>query len=217
MGAKGKQSIQDPIVAANRAGNAADTAFLEVVISEVPLSAFINLDPPLAVNRFKPLRLVALVDTLYDYADAEIVGKVDEIKGADDLARIRSNPHYPRMVEAINAAVERVAGATTMDKVAEMMEGRMALSVGATALNAKSARDKLKAGDEVIARRSPKKTRSSGMKNVTNLFIPPSVLESMQAHQQRMAELGMGGGRILPMEDDIDGSVINVPNGEGER
>lgn len=228
---------EDALDSAHRAGLSIDADFLHLVMAQIQVSDYLGSEEEegaegISIPLFSTLRLLCVIDQLYHLSDAEILAKL-KIKTTLEVVALRKNPHYQKMLTSVREAVKTVSSMTTMDQVAEMTEGRMAKSVASMATRPKGSRERMKALEAIVDRRSQKKSRKGEGGGGVHLHFPPSVFASIvethrvlqergggEAPEVRLA-LPAGVGHPAPQPDiedadEIDGSVVNVPLPEVE-
>lgn len=238
---------EDALESAHRAGLSIDADFLHLVMAQIQVTNYLGSDaeeeggdpiPGIPIPLFSTLRLLCVIDSLYQLPDAEILPRV-KVSTTSELASLRKNPQYPRMLADVRAATKQIAGMKSMDEVAETTESRMAMAVAAMATRTKGSRERMKALEAIVDRRSQKKSRKGeGGGGGLHLHFPPSVFAAIQeTHRvlQGRGEMGAGvatapevrlalppgtgaGAGQMPLSspiiedaDEIDGSVVNVP------
>lgn len=197
--------VQNSILSAHYLAEQADRDFLTFILSQVQLRDFAGTIP---INRFKNLRLLAILDLLYEYSDPEIIALTPDFTSTSQLSSYRDDPHYETMTEAVKGAVEKAREVRTVEDVVKAAEGRVALGLLTSA--AIPGKNQVQAMREVVDRARPKAARAASIGKQVNLVIPPSVVDSHRAYAQIVEEAvkaSRGTGDI-----EIDGSVLNVPS-----
>lgn len=209
--------LKDPLTRVRKEQRAEAAQFMSLVTKGVPYSAFLDADPPLAVNTFAALRNVGTVDQFFDFDDAAICVRLEISK--DELARYRENPHYPKIREALVTSARRLGGARTIDSLAENMEGEVAQELYAMGMLEKSPREKIKALDAFADRRSAKKTRQEQVGS--GMVLPERLLDVIKLGLEWEKHLLQERGRpaLAAGDEDvieISASRLNVPAEEDE-
>lgn len=220
---------EDALESAHRTGLSIDSDFLQLVMAQIQVSDYLGVEEEgvegISIPLFSTLRLLCVIDQLYHLSDAEIIAKL-KIRTTLEVGALRKNPHYQKMLISVREAVKTVSSMTTMDQVAEMTEGRMAKSVASMATRPKGSRERMKALEAIVDRRSQKKSRKGEGGGGVHLHFPPSVFTSILETHRVLQERGGGapevrlalppGASQMPQQfiedaDEIDGSVVNVP------
>ncbi len=105
----------------------------------------------------------------------------------EHLRRTRGHELWPEIMGKVREAAQALADCKSMDDFAEKLEPVMAQEHLRVGIFSSSARDRMKAADEVTGRRSAKKGRTQPEEK--GLFIPEGMFERMAA---MAAALGRG-------------------------
>lgn len=219
IGKRKGAELRDPLERAGRASKDEAARFLSLVAKGVKYSDFME---HVAVNVFEELRSVSLVDSFFALDDAAVCAKLRMSK--EQLQGYREHPQYEPVKEALRASAKQLGGASTVDGMAEAMERNVAHEVYGMAMLAGSDRERLKALDAFVDRRSAKKGREP--EKGSALVIPERLLElmakglEMEKHLVGPAVRQIGEGPVIDLaveqDDEISADVLNVPLQEEE-
>lgn len=175
--------------------------FLRVLVEQVSYRDFVQLDdPPLTMKLFLEIRNVAINDRFIGRTDEEVLERTGNTP--ENLAKIRSHPHFAAIAEAVYRKALELAAVVTIDKLAEMCEPQVGLEMAATALTEPKTKERLEALMQLADRRSAKKGREDEAPRAP--MFPEDVVALM-----RLAMTMQVGAGSSPLE--VQGSVLNVP------
>lgn len=168
----------------------------------------------LAFSRFEVLMNIALGDLFTDHDDK----KLAQIFGAHEkwLPENREHPQFEPIKAALRQAMADVQAKKGIDGWAELIEDAVGQEVAATALFAKSGREKGAAQDAILDRRSAKKGRGAETSGV-HIYLPAGFEMTRDRALQIEAEIRQRQQTYLPPapdEDVIDASFVRVPDDE---
>ena len=210
-----KPESSDALADAGQSSKEEIGKFLALTCRSVKYSDFLDAHPPLSVPVFQELQTVALIDQFFQLDDAGVCARLE--MELPTLQNLRGNPHYAAMKQALLDAAKRLGGANTVDGLAEVMEREVAHEAYGLGMLEGTARDKQKALDAFIDRRSAKKTRAPEAGNA--LMIPERMLELMALGLEKEKHLQprqIGAGAVIDLtaeveDDSISADVLNVP------
>lgn len=167
----------------------------------------------LSYLRFEAIVKVAMADLFAEYED----GKLVKILGVFPtwLDSIREHPQFEPVRDAVAEATRKLRDARGVDSLAELLEGDVAIEVGATALFAKSGREKQAAQDALLDRRSAKKGRGGEVASI-HLHLPEGFQTTRERALRIEAEILKERRLSLPAPEDdiIDAAFVRVPDDE---
>jgi hypothetical protein len=176
--------------------------FLRLLVEHVSYPQFVHLkDPPLTMVTFLQLRNIALNDRFIGRTDQEVLDRTGNTP--ENLKRLRSHPHMPAVMAAIEATALELAGIATIDGWAEHSERQVGAELVATALSEPKSRERLQALEQLADRRSAKKGREDDAPRAP--MFPASVERFMVYALEKMA-----AQKALPA-GETDGGTLNVP------
>lgn len=194
LGSARKKARRDSIQDDSR-----EKKFWKLVAESVPYSQFLELDPPLKVNRFLEMRTLAILDKFWDLEDSEIIEKLHI--DAKCLPSLRGNPHYPAVCAAVTEAARTFARPRSLDEWARDTEDKVAADLYLIGTGDGLARDRVAALVAFADRRSAKKTREPEAGG--QMMMPANLVQAIQ--------FVMGQGAVPQLGGEVDGSVLNVP------
>jgi len=197
LGSKKKKDAENSVQNDTR-----EKKFWKLVTESVHFSQFLDLDPPLKVNRFLEMRTLAVLDQFWELPDAEIAEKLN----ADPrhLANLRANPHYPAVCAAVAEAARNMAKPRTLDEWARDTEDQVAADLYLIGTGEGMTRDRVAALTAFADRRSAKKGREPEAGG--QMMMPPNFVTALQ--------FIMNQGAVPPVDGQVDGGVLNVPQRE---
>jgi hypothetical protein len=176
--------------------------YIRNVAALTPFEAFLGLDPPLKPGVFFQLQTMAVCDLFFDFEDSEIAKRlsVQEWK----LSNLREHAYFGKVRDALQASAMALAGAASMDKMAEVAERAVASERLGMALDPSGdSREKAKALESFIDRRSARKGREGESAKV--LLLPDGLLEMLRQAREMEDRFGRSEEKV------INASIINVP------
>lgn len=163
------------------------------------------------IDRFQAALRLCLYDqftSLPDPAKARKISTPNHSFKEADLERIRRSDEYPRLQADVLKVIDLLCDPSSVDRLAEVMEDANAMEMFRLAHFAPSMRDRQAALREFVDRRSAKKTRDVGGKE---MILPERFVEQLMAGAAAMmAIMGQAG------QSQISGSELNVPRLVGE-
>jgi hypothetical protein len=159
----------------------------------------------LTADQFYRLVRIALLDSFFSWTDEEKAGQLGI--GEADLEWGRDHPDYERMCDDARAKLRAFATGVGIDDRAAGLEDEMAIQAAMAALYSPLPKDRLAATGVFLDRRSAKKTRDEGGRE---LVIPAGFVELIEA----ATKLFEARQKALPppSEDDvIEISARRVP------
>lgn len=192
---------------------------LKLLIKMVPWSDFWEYEykgksQQLSYTKFEVLMDLAMGELFTDHDD----DKLAKIFGVPEkwIPENREHPQYEPIKAAMRAAMERTKAKKGIDGWAELIEDAAAQEVAATALFAKSGREKQGAQDALLDRRSAKKGRGAET-GAVHIYLPDGFERTRDRALQIEAQIRQGRQAFLPPapeEDVIDASFVRVPDDE---
>lgn len=186
--------------------------FFQLVLEHVRYQEFIDLKPPLSVDRFLQLRTLTILDRYYEVADEKIETRMGV--SADHLATLRAHPHYGAVLASIEAHVEKLAKPRTMDEWAEEVEDRMAGEMFLAGTSKAALRDRVPAIEAFLDRTSAKKGREAELPR-TPMF--PDDVQRIMEWSLKMGAMAATHGMQAGGGEDVDAGVLNVPRPPAKR
>jgi hypothetical protein len=175
--------------------------FLNLVVSQVPYSKVLKLDPRPNVPDFHKVRIVALNDLFLGHTPDDFYTRTGHTP--DTVYKTRRHKHYDAVCELLVKAAESLA-VDTIEEMTKVMEGSVAAEMAHSAMTEGTTRERLDALREFSARLAPKPGREKG--DGKGVLFPPELLDVIE-RGLRMTH----GLQVV----DIKGSVVNVPMLEG--
>jgi len=165
--------------------------FVTLVGRSVPYSAYAGQEPPLSVEMHRRLIGLALLDLFTEDDEdtkARNLSTGETIITTEHLRRTRDHHLWQEIMGKVREAAQALAGCKSMDDFAERLEPIMAQEHLRVGVFSSSARDRMKAADEVTGRRSAKRGRTPPEEK--GLFFPIDLFDRMVAMRER--ELARG-------------------------
>lgn len=165
----------------------------------------------LSFLRFEALVKLSMAELFAEYTDKDLAKILGILPGW--LKSSREHPQFEPIKEAVAEAARKLRDSKGVDSLAELLEGDVAIEVGATALFAKSGREKQGAQDALLDRRSAKKGRGGEAPSI-HLHLPEGFQATRDRALEIQAEILKDRQRYLPAPEDdvIDASFVRVPD-----
>lgn len=160
-------------------------------------------------------------ESLLALSMADLFTELDDEKKSSILRATRSqvkdnrlHPQYETIKEAVLGVMEKLRATKGIDGWASLLEDAASQEVGYTALFAKSGREKQRALDAILDRRSAKKGRG-GEGSEIHLHLPPGFLENRERSRELEASI-LEKKKLLASDEVIDATAVRVPDDEDE-